>query len=51
MEILLFKNGDSRFQNGNSTDIFESKTNLPLYIVKLTIGNVELFFYVRLCDK
>ena len=24
MEILLFKNGDSTFQNGNFTDVFES---------------------------
>ena len=30
MGILLFKNGDSTFENGNSLDIFESKTNLPL---------------------
>ena len=31
MGNILFKNGDSTFQNGNSLDIFESKTNLPLY--------------------
>ena len=44
MAILLYKIGDSTFQNENSTDIFESKT-ASLFIVKSTVGNVELFIY------
>ena len=41
IEIPPFKNGDSIFQNVNSTDIFESKTNLPLYRID------EFFLFVQ----
>ena len=60
MEILLFKNGDSTFQNGllnfkigNSTDILESKTNYWHFIAKLTVENVEFtdYFFSEILTK
>ena len=48
MGILLFKNGDKTFQNGNSIDIFESKTNLPLYSqMNCRKCRIHLLFFPR----
>ena len=52
MGNILFKNGDSTFRNGNSLDIFESKTNLPLYSqINCRKRRINLLFFPRLNVK
>ena len=52
MGNILFKNGDSTFQNKNSLDIFESKTNFPLCSqMNCRKCRINLLFYPRLKVK